>query len=126
MAMVTYVFFGLHFATALSIVVIVHELAHLFTAWAKGYQASWPLFVPFAIGAMGITLVERVRPEDIAIILAGPLAGLLTVGIGYFIAMCITSPALATALSPVAIGELLSLTVGGDGRKVRQLRREST
>ncbi|MCL2626881.1 MAG: hypothetical protein FWD46_08750 [Cystobacterineae bacterium] len=66
----------LSWAAIISLSVLVHELGHAFTSLAFGYQ---PSIVLIAMGGYTLTPAEKPIPwlKDVALTLAGPLAGYL-------------------------------------------------
>src|SRR5712692_8169101 len=71
------VFWGPWFAAGLVLMILVHELGHVFEIRRQGMQASAPLFIPF----MGAAIFQRSHPSDALkqaqIGIAGPIAGTL-------------------------------------------------
>jgi Zn-dependent protease len=71
-------FRGPEFAAGLVIMILIHELGHVYEIRRQGMQASAPLFIPF----MGAAIFQRQHPTDALkqaqIGIAGPIAG--TVG----------------------------------------------
>jgi Zn-dependent protease len=71
-------FWGPWFAAALVLMILVHEMGHVYEIRRQGMQATAPVFIPF----MGAGIFQRSHPTDAfhqALIgIAGPIAG--TVG----------------------------------------------
>ena len=71
------IFWGPWFAAGLVLMILVHELGHVFEIRRQGMQASAPLFIPF----MGAAIFQRSHPTDALkqaqIGIAGPIAGTL-------------------------------------------------
>jgi Zn-dependent protease len=66
---------GWKFAVGFVLLILVHELGHFVEARRRGFNASWPVFLPF-IGAYVAIRDARMNPWQSAwISLAGPLAG---------------------------------------------------
>jgi hypothetical protein len=105
------------------IVILVHEFGHYFTA--IGYtDAALPLFIPAGLFVFGMTMVMPLKDKlkMIEIYQAGPKWGMIASAIIAIVGLLISSPAII--LSGISLGccELYSITLGSDGRRIRQAK----
>jgi len=68
-------FHSWRFGLGLVLLILVHELGHFFEARRRGFNASWPVFIPF-LGAYVAIRDARMTPwQSFWVSYAGPLAG---------------------------------------------------
>ena len=68
---------GWKFAVGFVLLIFVHEMGHFIEARRRGYNAAWPVFIPF-LGAYVAIRDARMGPWQSAwISLAGPITGAL-------------------------------------------------
>src|SRR4051812_39701283 len=66
---------GWRFAVGFVLLILVHELGHFVEARRRGFNAAWPVFIPF-LGAYVAIRDARMNPWQSAwISLAGPITG---------------------------------------------------
>ena len=66
---------GWRFAVGLVLLILVHELGHFVEARRRGFNASWPVFIPF-FGAYVAIRDARMNPwQSFWISIAGPMWG---------------------------------------------------
>jgi Zn-dependent protease len=66
---------GWKFAVGFVLLILVHELGHFIEARRRGFNAAWPVFIPF-LGAYVAIRDARMNPWQSAwISLAGPITG---------------------------------------------------
>jgi Zn-dependent protease len=66
---------GWRFGVGIVLLILVHELGHFVEARRRGFNASWPVFIPF-LGAYVAIRDARMNPwQSFWISAAGPLAG---------------------------------------------------
>jgi Zn-dependent protease len=63
------------FAVGFVLMILVHELGHVFEARRQGLQVSWPTFIPFLGAYVTIAKAGLTPWRNAMISLAGPLAG---------------------------------------------------
>lgn len=111
-------------ATLIFTVIFSHEMAHYFTGIAQGVGAWLPWFLPLVYAVLGGTYTATDDPAlRQKIVIAGPLVG----GVVALIwAIC----GLATGFTPLVWAalwqvffQLISATIGSDGRKYWRYRR---
>jgi Zn-dependent protease len=77
------VFFGPLFAVGLVLMILVHEMGHVFEIRRQGMRATAPLFIPF----FGAAIFQRQHPTDALkqaqIGIAGPIAGTVGATVAY-------------------------------------------
>lgn len=99
--------------------VIAHEGAHYAAARGAAVKAATPVFFLWPLGATGMTAF--VKPDDgrrFYILAAGPVAGLVFLGVA-----CLYAPVLRVPATLLSLSEGWSGIGGGDGKKLRELRR---
>lgn len=122
-AMLMYAVLGLPVALLILIALIAHETGHALLAHISGAQIWPPIFVPFGIGAIGITRVANLDTQfRAAVALAGPAAGFATVAALALLSCVAAAESLILPLVVLAVAEIYAVTLGSDGRKFRHSR----
>lgn len=105
-------------------IVMVHEMGHYAVAAYHGYDVWLPFFFSIVIGVIGGTYVGTDDPEErVKFQLAGPLAGGLCAAVwGCAALMSGFLPGVFAALWSI-LSQILTATIGGDGRKHRRYKR---
>lgn len=119
-AAVLYAFYPLVAVVAITLVLITHEGGHVIAATATGTKSSLPVFVPASVVAFGFTIVVKSRGlRRFLIYASGPLSGLLAALGLMFLGWVMAIANLVRIGAALTFWESASLTVGGDGRKMR-------
>jgi hypothetical protein len=106
-------------------VLIAHEMGHFGAAKLLGAKSKLPFFIPLGPLVMGATWVQtRKRTNEIAVIsMAGPFAGFL-VAAAMFIALALVGSNIGAIFAVgLASREVLSATIGSDGRRFRKAKK---
>lgn len=69
--------FGLWFAVGFVVLILVHEMGHVFQLRREGVEASAPLFVPFLGAVIGAKSLGEDATAEARVGLAGPVLGTL-------------------------------------------------
>lgn len=81
-------FFGLPFAVGFVVLLLVHEMGHVWQLRREGIKATAPLFIPFLGAAVGMKELPKDAAAEARVGLAGPVLGTLgvLVPVGLFFA----------------------------------------
>lgn len=126
-AAVNYSILHTPFVYIVLLVLIAHELGHYFTALAYGAKPDVPYIIPLPFIAIGITRIKNFKKLSTkvrkAILLNGPVTGILTALLIYFYLLLnpIILPALALM---IVLFEILLNYIGSDGKHYRQIKKE--
>lgn len=112
-------------ASTVSTVLLSHELGHVVVGKMAGADVRPPLFIPLGIVFIGATRMSGV-PQDsrAAIAISGPAAGVGAAAGLLVIGVLWGWPVLVWVASLAFTMEIWSGTLGADGRKYRNARRE--
>lgn len=66
---------GVLMGVAFTLLLLIHELGHVFAMKQKGYDTHWPVFIPFIGAAIAMKELPRSRHVEAYIGFGGPLVG---------------------------------------------------
>jgi len=106
-------------------VLIAHEMGHFSAAKLMGAKSKLPFFVPLGPLVMGATWVKTKNLTDqIRVIsMAGPFAGFLVAAAMFIALILVGSNIGAIFAAGLASREVLSATIGSDGRRFRKAKK---
>lgn len=77
--------FGLEFATGFVLLMLVHEMGHVFAMRFYGLSASPPIFIPFLGAVINLRQSPRNALEEAIVGIGGPVLGTIGAVVTYFI-----------------------------------------
>jgi len=126
-AAINYTILHSPFVFIIFLVLIAHELGHYFTALAHGAKPDIPYIIPLPFIAIGITRIKNFKKLSTkirkAIILNGPLTGIITAFLIYMYLLLNPIILPVYALMIVFVEAVLNY-IGSDGKKYRQIKKE--
>lgn len=105
-------------------VLLVHELAHYFTAKRLGAEVSLPIFIPLPFIAIAFTKAKGLSSRSkMKVALSGPVTGFIA-AVLFIIFNFIFQIVPSLSLVILAIGEILFNFIGTDGKKYRSAKKD--
>jgi Zn-dependent protease len=101
-------------------ILVAHEYGHYYAAKESGAEVKTPVFAPAIITMLGGTYAKDIPDENKAeVALSGAKNGLIAAGLGILVSRVIGQYSMLAPLVGFSINEIVSGTIGSDGRKYR-------
>lgn len=105
-------------------VLVAHEFGHYFAALSANGTVKLPLFIPLGFITIGATYIKDVPlPKAGGVALAGGIVALITLTLILLAFIALEIPEMLIPILGFAAYEVVSISVGSDGRKYRSVQR---